>query len=101
MIVMHPHFGMYEAAAFAIKTPAKGVFGHVTNTGDRSSARLQRKGMPRRHFVPRRQKPYGNFRDALDRLQDGGEYCSGGKADAAVSPGLTLVKFPIEYNGMP
>jgi hypothetical protein len=39
----------------------------------------------RRRFAPRRQKPYGNFRDALDRRQDGGEYCPSGKAHAAAA----------------
>jgi hypothetical protein len=43
--------------------------------------------------------PYGNFRDALDRLHDGDDYCSGGKAE--VLPALTLVKFPIELNRTP
>jgi hypothetical protein len=70
--------------------------GDQFRTGDRSSARLQRKGTPRRRHAQRRQEPYANFRDILDRLQNGGEYCSGGKADAAASPGFTLVKFPIE-----
>jgi hypothetical protein len=104
---------MYEAAAFDIKTPEKGAFGHVTKSGDpdmtdralagpvhpgqsagqisqisnrsrksrtgaRSSARLQRKGTPRRRLAPRRQEPYENFRDALNRLQDGREYCFAG-----------------------
>jgi hypothetical protein len=38
--------------------------------------------------LPRRQEPYRNFRGALNRLQEGGEYCSGGEAEAEASPAL-------------
>ncbi|HEY4848565.1 MAG TPA: hypothetical protein VIH87_12440 [Methylocella sp.] len=34
--------------------------------------------------------------DVPGRPQDGGDHCSRGEAAAAASPGLTLVKFPIE-----
>ncbi len=51
----------------------------------------------RRRFAPRRREPYGNFRDALDRLQDGGEYCSGGEADAAAA----VIEFAVELKRMP
>ena len=49
--------------------------------------------------MPRRQEPYRNFRGALDRLQEGGEYCSGGEAEAAASP--ALIEFAGELKRRP
>jgi hypothetical protein len=47
----------------------------------------------------RRQEPYGNFRDALDRLKHGGEYYSRGEAVAAARP--TLIEFAVELKRRP
>jgi hypothetical protein len=86
---------MYEAAAFDIKTPEKGAFGHVTKSGDPDMTRqgpggtsasnrrpilraASTQGNAASSTCPATAEPYENFRDALNRLQDGREHCFAG-----------------------
>jgi hypothetical protein len=77
-----------ESASFAIKAIGRSKLAYANFEPATDPPRGFNATGHRVAVLPRRQEPYRNFRGALNRLQEGGEYCSGGEAEAAASPAL-------------
>jgi len=109
MSVTHPDLDMWDAAAFAIATPEKGAFGHVTKYGDpdmtgrggTSASRTTGRANltvanfepaigPPRAFNARERRvaalPCDGKGGAVGRLQDGDEHCFHGQAESVENP---------------